>query len=885
MRYAFYILAIWALLTAAGTATIFTNEDVIVTDDSFTVEELVEDIFVDGSCRTITNIQRIGDARGVGYFEQGAASINMERGIILSTGPISNAHGPNERTDRFGDFNDSSGDPDLNLLSQGNINDAVGIEFDFTPLTSVVTFRYVFASEEYCEYVGSIYNDVFGFFISGPGINGGFTGNAENAALVPGSSDYVSINSINHDQNDDYYIHNERPEDANECFLDIEQGGHLSQIEYDGFTTKLTARLNLIACETYHIRLVIADVEDNFFDSAVFLEAESFNLGGEMQISATSGSSPASAVEEGCPGTSFRFDRAPGSENTEPLTVNYSVVPSSSAQPGIDFDPLPGSITIPANVNSVDVPVNFYNDGLNEATESLTLALDIPCACYKDSATIFVNDNPGFLLSLPDIAICENSTNTLIPTVEGGQAPFIYEWSNGADTETLTVSDDDPNMYTLTVTDECGNVEVATANTTITTAPTALLSGEAQICAGETAYFPLALTGVPPWQISYRIDGVAQSTFEVETAANATLPATQAGLYELTGVEDAGCEGEASGTALLEVESITANIQQEDASCPDASDGWIAVSLSDGTPPFTYFWLDDPTAGLSRENLPPATYTLLVSDAAGCQLEVMVTIEHPDPLQGVELNCEALQSGELKLSASGGTPPYLYAVDGGAFYGPSLFEDLQAGERYVLTIQDANGCELEQDLLMPAAYERVAELPENLQLKLGLDYQLEASLNIPLELVTNIAWSPAIGLSCTDCLNPTLQATQSQLYTLTVEDVFGCVGTVQVLVEVDNSVDVYFPNIFSPNDDRVNDLFTVYANERQVEEVLDFVVYNRWGGLMYQRKNFAPNQERAGWDGTFLGQPMDPGIYTYAVRLLLRSGAQRTYTGDLLLIR
>jgi gliding motility-associated-like protein len=288
---------------------------------------------------------------------------------------------------------------------------------------------------------------------------------------------------------------------------------------------------------------------------------------------------------------------------------------------------------------------------------------------------------------------------------------------------------------------------------------------------------------------------------------------------------------------------------------------------------------------LVREALPPATYTLLVSDDSGCQTERVFEINHPEPLRPVEPDCERLQTGQLSLSASGGIPPYQYSVDSGNFYGPSLFEELTPGATYTLTIEDANGCQLQQELLMPIAYERIADLPANLQLKLGSEYSLAPQLNIPPDLIGSVQWSPAQNLSCTDCLNPVIQALQSQTYTLSITDIFGCTSTLTVEIEVDNSVEVYFPNIFSPNGDKINDYFTVFANERQVERVLQLRVFNRWGGLMYEAEHFAPNLERAGWDGTFLGEPMDPGVYTYVVLLQLRSGGTKQYGGDLLLVR
>jgi len=170
----------------------------IKTEVGLSPEDLVRNVFAGGVCDNITNIVGLGHPDGLGYFENGKASIGLDRGIILSSGPIVYAANSNTTGDKSGDFGDKTDDLDLGALASASIRDRVGLEFDFVPLDSFVTFRYVFASEEYCEFVGSKYNDVFGFFVSGAGIEGGFTGNAENVALIPGTQDLVSINNVNH---------------------------------------------------------------------------------------------------------------------------------------------------------------------------------------------------------------------------------------------------------------------------------------------------------------------------------------------------------------------------------------------------------------------------------------------------------------------------------------------------------------------------------------------------------------------------------------------------------------------------------------------------------------------------------------------------------------
>jgi gliding motility-associated-like protein len=848
------------------------------------VEELVQDIFVEGACNTITNIQAIGHEDGIGYFEEGSSSIGMERGVILATGPIANAHGPNSHTDLSGNFEDSNGDPDLNSMATGPVKDAVGIEFDFMPLDSIVAFRYVFASEEYCEFVGSIYNDVFGFFISGPGINGSFANGAKNVAILPGTSDFVTINSVNYQDNAHLYVHNELSTDAIICDLPAPSGTYHPFIEYDGFTTRLTAVLRLIPCETYHIRLVVSDVGDNYFDSAVFLEAESFNLGGEVQVSAGTGATPGNPALEGCPDNYFIFERAPGTDDSFPLSVNYRVKNSSSAEEGVDFLPLPGSITIPAHQHAATVPVDLINDGLVEPLEHIDLVLDIPCACYSDSTTMYITDSPGFDLSVPDVAVCEQGTNIMAAVISGGTGGFTYSWSTGGSTSSISVSGEQAAHYQLTVTDACGNVEVDSAVTFITPPPSASISGSGTICQGDTAWLTVDLEGSPPWSLGYEVAG---ELFEVQNiqASPYLLPATLQGMHQLTYVADAGCEGSVTGSAAVQVNAIGIEAQALHASCSGATDGRIEVSLSGGTPPYDWFWLDAPSPELERHDLSPGSYTIIVTDASNCEAEATFEISAPPPLQPLEFDCASISSGRIEARAAGGTPPYQYAIDYSALAGPEILDQLTPGENYHILIRDAMGCEVEQDIRWPATYVTLFDLPADIEVKLGQSDTLRPFFNIPLDLISSIQWAPATGLSCTDCPYPEIMINQPATYSLTVADLYGCAVEAFVSITVDESIDLYIPTAFSPNGDQVNDRLNVYANPYQVEQILTFRVFDRWGGLMFESTNFPPNREQLGWDGTFRGQLMDPGVYTYMAVVKLTSGGLQTVGGHTILMR
>jgi len=181
----------------------------INTKNELEVEDLVKDVFIKGNCRNVSNISAIGSKElSIGQFENGEGVININDGIILSTGTIELAHGPNITSEVSYSFNEISEDPDLSRLATGILYDATGIEFDFVPLDDKVSFRYVFASDEYCEYVGTEFNDVFGFFVSGPGINGSFENNAINVASLLGTDQDVSINTVNHLENVNFYVDN-----------------------------------------------------------------------------------------------------------------------------------------------------------------------------------------------------------------------------------------------------------------------------------------------------------------------------------------------------------------------------------------------------------------------------------------------------------------------------------------------------------------------------------------------------------------------------------------------------------------------------------------------------------------------------------------------------
>jgi hypothetical protein len=213
-----------------------------------------------GSGIMISNVTYTGANAASGYFKGGLdAGIGIEEGIVLTSGNASNIDGTtNKASDTTGEMG-TAGNAELDALIPGaTTTDAAVLEFDFVSMGDAAYFNYVFGSEEYNEWVDSEFNDVFGFFIDDV-----------NYALLPKTSTPVSINSVNNGSNSEHYNDNDYDDFWPESPF---------AFEYDGFTDVLTASITgLTVGQTYHLKLAIADTNDAFWDSGVFLEAGSFS--------------------------------------------------------------------------------------------------------------------------------------------------------------------------------------------------------------------------------------------------------------------------------------------------------------------------------------------------------------------------------------------------------------------------------------------------------------------------------------------------------------------------------------------------------------------------------------------------------------------------------
>ena len=478
-------------------------------DGSTTPEDLVEKILGPGI--TYSNVTFVGtDGTGTssaGLFSGGnQAGMDIDDGIMLSSGYIQNAIGPNT-SDKISKNLGLSGDSDLDALIPGYTTyDATILEFDFEVPGDELNIQFVFASEEYNEYVGSEYNDVFGFYVDGT-----------NIAFVPTSNDPVTINTINNSSNSGYYVDNERPNDSYD-------------FEADGFTTNLIGNISITPNVTHHMKIAIADAGDHIYDSWVFIQEGSFSIPIDVDLGPdqTICEGESVTLDAGNPG--FNYLWSPGGETTQTITVSpattttYSVmvylggssgtddvtinvVPPPTADAGPDADVCQGhSYTIPSGDASATnySSLLWTHNGAGSLSDETTLTptytptssetgtVTLTLTAYGNGSCPDAQDDMDILIT-PALQLsgeitpvtCAGSNDGAIDlTVSGGTTPYTYNWNNGATTQDL--SGLAGGTYSVTVTDANGCTGVGIYNVPESSAMLTLSADITPVtCAGD----------------------------------------------------------------------------------------------------------------------------------------------------------------------------------------------------------------------------------------------------------------------------------------------------------------------------------------------------------------------------------------------------------------
>jgi hypothetical protein len=470
-----------------------------------------------GSGVTVSSVTYTGANRAAGTFSGGLGSILFDNGIVLDSGKVQThpgdptcsqgVEGPNTCHEPFNDNSTAfgtAGDADLTTLAGHPTHDASILEFDFVPQQATIQFQYVFSSEEYSNFSNTPFNDVFGFFVNGT-----------NCALVPGTNEPVSINTINNgnDAGGDATPHNAA------FFRDNVRPTSTIDSQMDGLTTILTCNATVNASVTNHMKLAIADATDDILDSAVFIKGGSLISGTQVTTSLSGGGQTGGAITVP-QGTAVTDSATLTGANaaTAGGTVSYNIF--SDAACG-QFVQTAGTKTVTLGVvpNSDPVTMNvagtlFWQAAYSgDATTGNNASTSV---CGSETVTVTSTEQPitasGSNVSAAEGAVFTGQVASFTdptPTATAAEYSASIKWGDGHTstgivsgppggpftvTGSNTYAEEGPYTVTVTITDIDNAANGAITTSTATVSDAALLASCAVVSTSSQSFSGLTAT-------------------------------------------------------------------------------------------------------------------------------------------------------------------------------------------------------------------------------------------------------------------------------------------------------------------------------------------------------------------------------------------------------
>ena len=620
---------------------------------------LVNNVLLGGGV-VASNHSYQGEAVQIGWFDAVNTNLGINNGIVMCTGDIYALDPVNVGAGGF--IPNTVTDPDLlavansvpgmigQSFSVSSINDVAILEFDFIPTSDSLEFRYAFGSQEYFAYENTQFNDVFGFFLSGPGIAGPWANGAINLANVPATNPPLPITISS--------VCNDPPDVMNPQYFVSNQNGLSIIADADGFTTVLTARALVQCGATYHIKLAIADGSDSGLSSYVWLEAGSFsspplniidNLGIDSAYMSIACNATVELTANGGSGATYQwFDASSSVVFSTDSTVNVgegtyvvsadilgcavlsdTLTVIEGAFPSFSFGP---DLMIPCNSDTLINPIvtggttpytYLWNTGQSDSMLTLGLGnyqltvTDLYGCLGSDDLDITYGAAPSVDLGANDTIPC-NTKSLVVPIVVGGTAPYSYVWNTGDISSSLDLPE---GSYQLTVTDIYGCSGVDDLEITYDAIPTADVSGGGSICDdGETTtevYFNF--NGLLPWNLVFTDGNINYTTTNI-LSSNYTHTTNTAGSYEIVQADDLNnCIASNSGVANVIVNPLpVAVITPSEVTVYENE----TVELTAGT--YTYYeWYTVNDSLVSNEEIltvsDSGSFYIWVQDENGCE--------------------------------------------------------------------------------------------------------------------------------------------------------------------------------------------------------------------------------------------------------------------------
>lgn len=799
----------------------------LVVKTNRTVSDLVKKVLAGGGV-DIKNIQYSVGTGNIGFFNGKKSNIGLDSGLILSTGKAIDAIGPNNRGN-MGSSNNLPGDADLQLLSPNFPTfDATWISFTFSPQANQIKFRFVFASEEYPESITKNFNDVFGFFISGPG----FTG-AQNIALIPSTNDPISIQTINANTNSSYYIDNTNG----------------ASVQFDAFTKVIEITANVQPCENYTLKFAIADVNDFIFDSGIFIEAQSFQ---SIDPRAVNAYEQKLLVSE-CDSSGFVITRI-NPDKSQAITVNYYF--EGTAINGSDYIATPANIVvIAAGATSAFVKIKPIKDFLNEATESVKLKIVDPFICDTAKAELSISDYKP--IGKLKIQLTCNDSSTTIAVVQYDQLDSI-KWYNQNKVflqygSSFNIKNGDTNYYYINSIEKCTGLTIKDSiklkfyPITTNTDTTVCIGDQLQLFASSA--FPNA---------KYFWSSNVGSFIPNNSVANPIFNVLDSSIITVKIDNETFCSQKTFNVFAPE-------LLIKDTLNSICLNGNIALLASGGK---KYRWV--PSAGLSSDTIanpmasPDTTtiYTLTITNGI-CEKEYHVTVKVDTiPIANAGIDQIICSRQKVRLQASGsdyGTynwyPTFL--VDSPEIANP--FANPSSTTLFLL--QAFNGSCMSTDSVNVFVVDSASA---------AFNYSFDScARTIQVSAVGDLSksqfiWDFGDGFTSNNS-QQNHQYQKQGIFTvkLTTNPQAPCRAQDSLIISipfVDKNLR-RIPEVFSPDDDQINDVFEI-VGETHPCAIKRMRIYNRWGESIYDSLE---NQGKLVWDGKYKGQACPIGAYVYII--------------------
>lgn len=507
----------------------------------------------------------------------------------------------------------------------------------------------------------------------------------------------------------------------------------------------------------------------------------------------------------------------------------------------------------------------------NIASGNYTVVVTDASGC-SETATVTVNSSNGptlTLISSSDVSCFGEEDGSAEVEAAGGTPGYTYTWNPGAlngavqnglaaGNYTVSVEDDDGCVTSIQV--DIIEPDEIVLNTSSNPSSCTVDDGSATVNASGG-------TGA----LSYSWTPGGETT--------ATINNVGAGIYSVTVTDAEGC----SVSANVNVSSVNGPLVVIDniinPTCAGELNGSATATVSGGTTPYTYQWNPSGGNAATASGLGAGTYSVTVTDDAGCTTIEEVTLVDPSPIVATgnvtPADCGD-NNGEIVISASGGTGAYTYTWDPNVSNAANA-SNLAAGN-YTVIVTDANGCSSSETFTVGQSDSIPTFIvPSSGTITQGGSIILNVETD-PTSTITSYTWSPSEGLSCTDCPNPTASPTETTTYTVVIITDDGCIGEAQITIVVDEPCgETYLPTMFSPNNDGVNDEFCVLGN---CVIGVELNIYNRWGERVFQTTD--PTQC---WRGNHRGKPVNTGVYAYKARIFLNNGTELGESGNITLVR